>query len=646
MKMATHLPPGATPEQAGSSMAMAQGLCEKVKGMVAKAEEKSSSQSDSDSASDDGSDDSSVDLTKYAKDKKAMAKADKKNNKVKQLINNNEDAADKAIKSWQASEDAADDSESKDAVVTKAEDAVKQIDDHKSKAVKVQAVGKMPAKVANNLETEVHKYTSGEDADMKKAKLLCHMARKKVRDDDGAESTSQRKKAVQIAIKFCSDASKSVQTEVDSNDKAISKLAENAAKQYDLEVVKLKKSKKKKADSKVAKAEKNLFKQHIGKEGAVATTEEGLKDAKGEAMKKELHKQLEAAKVKVNKQMKKDEETVKKACKAAKAKINDLHGKNKADARAARLEKAIKFCRKAHSVIDKEKKTDYATIAKIQQQENAGIEKDVDEEETKKGRETSEEATASEEAAQKGADVGPNDDPAKSKIKPSKAALKAAKQEIAKDEAKDQKKITDPLDVHLFGKSDAKRTDKQTKTQAKAVAMCKRMKGKVQGMTSGTARVMAKHQAVDFCQSAKTLITKQTEAGKKTLKAGQAKAHKLSHKVDKLTKKQKILAMEKAATAQSDKIDKKQHDDIEAKKKALKAKAEQKIEKLALERERNIAIARMKKKKKHVTYMKKSAVKKQLKTNKECERVMANLKAMHKNTMAIDAVLGDFELMA
>merc|ERR1711871_834517 len=663
--MAKHLPSQATGAQKVSTMAMAQALCKKVEGLVSKAEGQSGADEDSDqdSGSDDGS---TVDIAKYAMDKKAMAQAEDKNKK----------AAKKVMKAAKATEDDAEKSSS-DKLKKEATAAVSTVDKAektaKPTAVKATAVGAMPAKVAGKLQTQVSKVTDAEQSDSKKARILRHMARKKVRDDNGVASVDERSKAVEIAIHFCRNAKKAVQTEVSTNDKAISTLAKHAAKKYGLEVVKMKESKVvvAPADSKASKAEKQLFKKNIGEEGAVATEEEGLKAAKTEAMKKELRKKLDDAKEKVTKQMIKDKQTVAKACKHAKDKIATMHGKHKADAREKKLNKAIKFCKKAKKVIKVEKKTDYAAIAKIEKEENAGIAKDVEESEVKHGRESAEEAAK--DYAKAEAHAGEDDDdseeasdddsenlvPTKSHIKVSKAVLKAAKKEIQEDEAEDKKKLKKPVHIHLFGSDlehTAVMTQKQTKSQSQAVSMCKRMRKEVSEMKKGSMkRDLARHQAVDFCEKAKSLISQQATAGKKALKEGKKKARKLKKKAHKqkkahkLTKKQKIMQMEKAATQKAKGLDQKKDDDLEAKKAALKAKAERKIEKLAIQREENVAKYNLGKHKglmAHLPHMKKSAVKKQLQSDSQCQSILKNLKSMHHNLMQITTLLADFEMMA
>merc|ERR1711871_634614 len=660
--MAKHLPSQATGAQKVSTMAMAQALCKKVEGLVSKAEGQSGADEDSDqdSGSDDGS---TVDIAKYAMDKKAMAEAEDKNNKVDQMIKKNQKAAKKVMKAAKATEDGAEKSSS-DKLKKEATAAVSTVDKAektaKPTAVKTSAVGAMPAKVVGKLQKQVSKVTNAEQSDSKKARILCQMARKKVRDDNGVASADERSKAVEIAIHFCRNAKKAVETEVSTNDKAISTLAKHAAKKYGLEVVKMKESKVvvSPPDSEASKAEKQLFKKNIGEEGAVATEEEGLKAAKTEAMKKELRKKLDDAKEKVTKQMIKDKQTVAKACKHAKDKIATMHGKHMADAREKKLNKAIKFCQKAKKVIKVEKKTDYAAIAKIEKEENAGIAKDVEESEVKHGRESAEEAAK--DYAKAEAHAGEDDDdseeasdddsenlvPTKSHIKVSKAVLKAAKKEIQEDEAEDKKKLKKPVHIHLFGSDlehTAVMTQKQTKSQSHAVSMCKRMRKEVSEMKKGSMkRDLARHQAVDFCEKAKSLISQQATAGKKALKEGQKKARKL-------TKKQKIMQMEKTATQKAKGLDQKKDDDLEAKKAALKAKAERKIEKLAIQREENVAkynLGKHKGLKAHLPHMKKSAVKKQLQSDSQCQSILKNLKSMHHNLMQITTLLADFEMMA
>merc|ERR1719409_2370151 len=140
--------------KAAAAKAMAQKLCDKVKGVV------------------------KMEINKANKMQKRIAKVQKaENTRVP-------GDADAVVPEHAIPEDA----------------VVPEVDD---KPVPAVAIGHMPAHVVKELEHDVASVRANEMANEKKAARLCAMAKKKIRNESGGASDVERKHSVEIAINFC-----------------------------------------------------------------------------------------------------------------------------------------------------------------------------------------------------------------------------------------------------------------------------------------------------------------------------------------------------------------------------------------------------------------------------------------------------------
>merc|ERR1711871_1067068 len=124
----------------------------------------------------------------------------------------------------------------------------------------------------------------------------------------------------------------------------------------------------------------------------------GLHDAKTGEEKVELDKQIKTAKAGIDKHLEEEADDVHEACAKAKDQIKQLDGKHQADERMAHLEKAIKFCKKANSVLAEEKKEDYGQLDKVKKQAIDEMNDEV-ESEDKDGEDSSSDSASSDDSS-------------------------------------------------------------------------------------------------------------------------------------------------------------------------------------------------------------------------------------------------------
>merc|ERR1711988_1112183 len=101
------------------------------------------------------------------------------------------------------------------------------------------SAGHMPGKVAHALQHDIHVLKIQNQADAHKAEMMCEMAKKKVRDDEGATTPAMRAKAVEAALKFCHKTRQMVKHEQETNTNKMDRTVRNDAKKYGLKVMKV-----------------------------------------------------------------------------------------------------------------------------------------------------------------------------------------------------------------------------------------------------------------------------------------------------------------------------------------------------------------------------------------------------------------------
>merc|ERR1719506_1625023 len=305
------------------------------------------------------------------------------------------------------------------------------------------------------------------------------------------------------------------------------------------------------------------------------------------------------AKAMVDQQIAQERGVVTQACDAAKAKIQQLNGPKNAAKRAAHLKAAIKFCQHAQSIVDHEKKVDYAALDK---------------------------ATAAA-LKQHAAPAG----------KPAPAADPG--QRVASGIAKVE---------HVNAVA--------TGMVAKTTKMCRAMQSKVhvaaqQGAFRGHPHAEAKllHAATAFCSKAKEMVTRELGKNRATLARGMRVAHNLGVESAAMGgHAREAAAKEKAAKVASEKAAEKVHEK-ERLAKGKKIETASYAHEVAAAKAMHASMLRNQKKfgvlKEKLTRKKMAVVKRQMRTNASSRRIMRNIKSLGQSRAAIEAVLQEFALM-
>jgi hypothetical protein len=584
----------AMPAQAAKATAMAKILCAKVQGIVKKEEQEEEKKGEADENNDTKTQDR---MSKVYTHEGAAEDTDDEGD-VDDTDKSDNDNAD-----WKMP-----------AVVEKKIPDVAKVK---------KPIGKMPAKVANQLANEVHTVEESQVENEAKADALCAMAKKKVRDADGVSTADARSHGVEVALKFCHETRAQIAKQTAKDAQVLGKLAKHEAAKYGLKVVKMKGGNSGEEPSQV-QAEKKLFSQTIGKDADFMTTKKGLKEAKNEAVHRALKKKLTQVKAKMAAHLAKEQAKVDAACKAAKDNVKKLGGKANAEARSHHLTLALKFCKKAQGLVAQERKQDAIAMKKVKAQVEGQI------------------ARSNPIAAQTSSD----------KAQTKKTLQKDAKKLVEKKEAKAMQKV-ERVKQHALKEM----STTEGAMKVKAAAMCKAMKDKVKALHTKNAanHKMALKQAKQFCKQARSLLAQEAKMDRAALHKGMQKKTSLKYHMKKLSNKEKMMKAEKEATAMATHLHRKRIAKLKAKKKALKLATEKKIEKLAIKREQMIAKQELKKlhakggkldiAHKNLTASQKSAVQKQMKNNKACKNIMKNLMRTKQSMELIDEVLDEFSMM-
>jgi len=217
--------------------------------------------------------------------------------------------------------------------------------------------------------------------------------------------------------------------------------------------------------------------------------------------------------------------------------------------------------------------------------------------------------------------------------------------------------VPDDTNEKFQEQEDAASQQGEKTEQAKAASLCNGMLAKVKtlGKKNSALYKKALKQATDFCHTARELVAKETEKDQKALKAGMKEAKEAKSHADKLTKKQRIMQQEKAATEEEDKLNKKDADDLKNKKQAIINKNTKKIESLAykseqIEAKAGLAKAVARKKKlteemKNMSPEQKEAMDKKLKADTHVQAIMKNLRANRQQMALLDGTLADLDAM-
>merc|ERR1719183_1926293 len=191
----------------------------------------------------------------------------------------------------------------------------------------------MPVKVVAQLKEEVQMAKKENLEDSHKVELMCRMAKKKVRDDDGATTAAQRAVAVEAALKFCRKTKDAVKKEEKVNTDRIDHVVRADAAKYGLKVVKIESAKAKKS----AMGE-NVRGRMQPSKASVEAEETMFRKAIGQQRKADM------------------------LCEITKKKIAALGGKKNAFKREHHLKKALQFCHQAEGVLASERAADYAAL--------------------------------------------------------------------------------------------------------------------------------------------------------------------------------------------------------------------------------------------------------------------------------------------
>jgi len=154
------------------------------------------------------------------------------------------------------------------------------------------SAGHMPIKVAHALKQEMHVLKTENEQDAHKVEIMCEMAKKKVRDDEGATTPAMRAKAVEAAIKFCHKTKEVVKHEEQVNTNKMDHMVRSDAAKYGMKVIKVDpKVHTKSSHGRVAMqpskasviAEEEAFHRAIGKQADFASDKNALHEAMREA---------------------------------------------------------------------------------------------------------------------------------------------------------------------------------------------------------------------------------------------------------------------------------------------------------------------------------------------------------------------------
>merc|ERR1719183_689174 len=232
----------------------------------------------------------------------------------------------------------------------------------------------MPVKVVAQLKEEVQMAKKENLEDSHKVELMCRMAKKKVRDADGATTAAQRAVAVEAALKFCRKTKDAVKKEEKVNTDRIDHVVRADAAKYGLKVVKIESAKAKKSamgenvrgrmhPSKASvEAEETMFRKAIGKQANFANHKNALHEAMREAEHHALHGQIRRMKAHINQSLAGQQRKADMLCEITKKKIAALGGKKNAFKREHHLKKALQFCHQAEGVLASERAADYAAL--------------------------------------------------------------------------------------------------------------------------------------------------------------------------------------------------------------------------------------------------------------------------------------------
>jgi len=514
-------------------------------------------------------------------------------------------------------------------------------------------LGKMPKKEVVKLETKVQKVEQSEAETKATAAEECKKAKHKVRDIEGTASQEERSKAAEAAIKFCEATDKAVREMEAEDNKKIGEMASKEAQKYGLKVSKVSDSHSKAVNdhtTTAVAAETKVFKKNIGSHAAddMSDPKAGTKVAKNEAMAKALDKKLDESKATIVKNLSEQKAKVDAQCAKAKASIKAMGGSpSKADARAAKLEKAIAFCKKAEGILAAEKKKDFKGLEDVKEKEYKSL-----------GLKTSKEK-AMETKAKAEATAHPE-----KVIAMDKEIVKISEEEEdkANDEAEKQEKKAGFVDgaAHEKETSGPAKADLEVATttmakseddmKVKVAQMCKQMKDKVENVKDPKKQAKSMKEATAFCQKGKELLKQQVKKDEAALAAAGIQT-KVSKEDSKAAKKARIIAAEEAATKAETHIKKANEERIAKKTKELKDAEGAKIEDLAFQREKEIAEENIKKraalpKPKPETPEEEKKIKEELAQNKEASKIMKNLVSNKKALAMIEDVLSEFEAMA
>lgn len=514
-----------------------------------------------------------------------------------------------------------------------------------------KALGKMPKKEVVRLEMQVRRVEQKELTTKANAQAECKKAKHKVRDDDGSASQEARMKAADAAIKFCEASDKAVKEMEAEDEKHIGETVAKEAKKYGLKVSKVG-GDSAEADSKDSKpttaveAEDAVFKSNIGVAAdEMSDPKAGTKLAKHEAMAKQLDKKLDESKATIVKNLSEQNAKVEAQCSKARASINALSGKKKADARAAKLERAIAFCKKAEAILSAEKKKDFQGLEDVREKEYKSL-----------GLESPQSA-----ALKKEAEAEAKAHPEKV-IAMDKEMVKISKEEEANanSQAEKQEKKEGFVDGAAPVSEDQEADKDQVVTQmsksedtmkVKVAVMCKQMQDKVETLTNPKKQAKSMKEATAFCLKAKGLLAKQVKKDEAALGSGMKQEATMDKEDSKQAQKARIMKAEEAATSAESHLKKASEDQIAKRTKELKKATGAKIEDLAYKREQAIAEESIKKRaamapKKPETAEEQKKIHEELANNKHAQKIMKSLMANKKALAMIEDVLSEFEAMA
>jgi hypothetical protein len=464
------------------------------------------------------------------------------------------------------------------------------------------AIGRMPAKVVAEVKADVASVDESEAHNQRKAKRLCDMAKRKVRDDDGSSTRATRAHSMKIALSFCTTVKSAITKEDATDEGQFARLATKEGQKYGLKVVKLGASSQKlqgptagkdQANRKTIRKEKALFKHAMGQQAKYATDKDGLHEAMREVEHQALAKQAGQITARVKARLVREDGKAQSLCNMAKAKVLSLEGKENALQREAHLQQAVLFCKNAKRIVRQEEQNDRETLKRVGEEEERW----------------------------------------KTKHPVIKQAATSTTQSVA------------------TGSHYAK--NMEGAVESHAVSMCKAMKAKVYEMNPSKRRKFLP-EAKQFCKRAKMLVAREAKLDRAALKATKVGRHRLRLKDQGMHAKARKLLEEADATHEAAKLHQEHMQQIEARRKSIKARAQSSIEKRAYEREQAIAQGMMRKLKVRqakIAADRKNLGKKQRKNtakilahSKECKKILKNLRAMNLQVATLTTILDELEL--